>query len=171
VDYTETLNSLAEMAWLVLGLAPLPDQAFGYKLAEARTRMRVQAYVLETQRGGLVAGVNEFANHSPFLAKRLAAIQAGQGGLWVIPALVAIAPFVMQSAAAWGAPLDANHETVAAGVEQRVTDYFGKMAEMAGVVAAAAATAPPDSEPFASNTATPGNLYVDDDDDTDGPDF
>lgn len=108
-DYTQGLTEFSEALWMVLAATPVP-------WPEWRVRVRAQAYVLKETSGGLVQGVNLMAQHNGMIRTGVEKLTTGNAG-WVLPAVMAVAPFAVQSAMIWRAPAD-ELAPVAAHVEQ-----------------------------------------------------
>lgn len=94
-DYTGQLAGLTEAVWMVLAAAPAPTFA-------ARVKLRAQAKVLRDNQAPLVQGLNLCAQNNSVIRRGVEALTAGGAG-WVLPAVMAVAPFAVQSSALWRA--------------------------------------------------------------------
>lgn len=131
-DFRQALGDTVEAAWFALAAVPIPDQAFGFKLTGLRTNLRVQAALLAQNADGLVAGVNAIGQHNKFVARGLARLQSGEAGLWVLPAVMALAPFVAATGQLWSGQLaEASLEELATATEQSAQAYLEQMAKAA----------------------------------------
>lgn len=137
-DWRKPLKEAAEGLWFLLAAAPVPDKAFGYNLGGLRTRLRVQAHLVEQNVDGLVAGINTLGQHNRFVARGLERLKQGEGGLWILPTMMLLAPFASSTAALWGGQLgDAESlDAVASKVEADVKTYVESLAETAMAEAA-----------------------------------
>jgi hypothetical protein len=129
VDYRTTIMETAEFMWLGLSTTPIPDKAFGYDLSGVRVRVRMQAAALQANADKFAEGLATIAEHAPksFLAKGLARMAEGKGGLWVLPAAMLVVPLLAQTVAVWTAPLDGAAVQVADAVEAQGREYFAQM--------------------------------------------
>jgi len=136
LDYRRVVRDTAEAAWFVLATVPVPEQAFGYKLGGLRVKVRAQAALLEQHLDGVAGGVATIAAHNSMLARALARMDAGEGGLWVLPAVMMLAPFVAATGQLWAGKLDDGElvDELAAHTEAAAQAY---LSALAGVPAAA----------------------------------
>jgi len=143
VDFRKALRETCEAAWFVLASVPVPEQAFGFKLGGLRTKLRVQAALIQSNVDGLAAGVNLIGQHNRFVRQGLERLQSGEGGLWVLPACMLLAPFAAQTAQLWSGQLDdTTLDAVAGQTEASVTAYVEQLAAAGAQAAAEAAAAP-----------------------------
>lgn len=105
-EYQKVLHEAGQAVWLLGAIAPLPDRAFGRDLVVTRTRLRVQADLLGENLGPLSAGLAKVAEHVPWMARQVQAMGKGRGGLWVLPVMMVLTPFAVQSMALWRGELD-----------------------------------------------------------------
>lgn len=133
-DYTQGLIEFAEALHMVLSAVPVPHD-------ELRVRVRVQAHVIKTNEAGLASGVNMMAQHNGTIRTGVEKLTTGSAG-WVLPAVMAIAPFAVQTAALWRAPVAGDMEEVAAAVEDEWKNTFEAMKAEFTAEQAAAAEAP-----------------------------
>lgn len=94
-DYTQPLGEFTSALWMVMAAAPVPAD-------EWRIKLRAQAYILKENQPGLCQGVNLMAQHNGVIRRGVEALTMGNAG-WVLPAVMAVAPFAVQSAAVWKA--------------------------------------------------------------------
>ena len=92
-DLTQPLSELASAAWMVMAAVPIPQEPL-------RIKIRAQAAVLKSQGQGLVAGLNVMAQHNGMIRRGVEMMTMGSAG-WVLPAVMAVAPFCVQSAQLW----------------------------------------------------------------------
>lgn len=132
VDYRKTVKEFCEGVWFLLAAAPLPDKVFGYEIGAVRTRVRVQAYLVEQNANALAAGFHEIGQHNRFVARGLARLKAGEAGLWILPTMMLLAPFATATSQLWGGQLDAaSLDAIAAKTEADVADYLEKLTDAA----------------------------------------
>lgn len=92
-DYTGPLGEFTSALWMVLAAAPVPVEPL-------RIKLRAQAAVLKDNQPGLCQGINLMAQHNGTIRRGVEALTMGNAG-WVLPAVMALAPFAVQSAALW----------------------------------------------------------------------
>lgn len=109
-DYRKVVGETLEGLWFTMATAPIPDTAFGYRLTGIRTRLRVQAGLIEQNINELVGGTTTVAAHSPFVARLLDRLSSGESGLWILPAVTLMAPFVAATAQLWTGKLGSEEE-------------------------------------------------------------
>jgi len=118
-DATTYAKGLEEFfAGIALALAVLPIPA-----DEIRIRCRVQAHVLKETGDGLAAGLGSCAEHNSVARWAVEKVTKG-GGAWVFPAALAIAPFAVQTAAVWKAPVEGDMRTAADRIEEEALAEF-----------------------------------------------
>ncbi len=137
VDYRKPLKEVFEAAWFVLAASPIPQRAFGFDLGGLRRTVRVQAALIEGNTDALAGGVNLISQHNGFIGRAVSRLSAGEGGLWVLPAVMLLAPFVAQTGQLWSGQLadDATLDAVAAQTEANVRVYLEKLATAAAAAA------------------------------------
>jgi hypothetical protein len=118
-DYTQGLSEFTEALWMVLAATPVP-------WPEVRVKVRAQAYVLRSNQGGVVQGVNAMAQHNGTIRWGVEKLTTGSAG-WVLPAVMALAPFAVQSGMIWRAPPNGDMERLAAETEQQWKETFAAM--------------------------------------------
>lgn len=117
-DYTGPLTEFTGALWMVAAATPMPSEAL-------RVRVRAQAKVLRSTQGNVVQGVNMMAQHNGTIRRGVEALTMGGAG-WVLPAVMALAPFAVQSAAVWKAD-PANLVVLAAQTEEEWAEEFAAM--------------------------------------------
>jgi hypothetical protein len=139
-DFRRTIKEAAESLWFALATVPVPDKVFGYQTGGLRTKLRVQAHLVESNVDALAAGLNEIGQHNRFVAAGLRRLQAGEGGLWVLPTVMMLAPFATATGALWSGQLGEPGEldAVAGKVEADAKDYIERVAKQAMDAAAEA---------------------------------
>jgi hypothetical protein len=142
-DFLRPLKEAAEGLWFVLASAPVPENLFGHSLGGLRTRLRVQAHLVEQNVDALAAGLNQMGQHNRFVARALSRLQQGEGGLWILPTVMLLAPFATQTAQLWSGQLTdlATLDEIAAQTEANVMTYVQQLADAALAGAATAAEA------------------------------
>lgn len=130
---TEWLEALS------IGAAVLPLPA-----SEVTVRVRLQGQLVGDFAGGLAYAIDGAARHNETIRRRVESLTMGSAG-WVLPAVLAIAPFVASSAGLWRAPLskemvDAANAFQAATVN-RLREQHGGTDASAGAGSDARATA------------------------------
>lgn len=124
--HAEAVAGLTESVWLLLAAIPPVDYVVpGTRLSirTVSTRARAQAALIEDNQQGLVQGVTMIADHSGPVSRALLKANSDDSPIWVLPAMLALMPFVVQSAAMYGAPVDGSVELLAA----RTGDKFSAM--------------------------------------------
>jgi hypothetical protein len=109
---------------MVLAAAPVPAEGI-------RLKLRAQAKVLKDNQPGLCQGVNLMAQHNGTIRRGVEALTMGSAG-WVLPAVMAVAPFAVQSAALWKAD-PAQLADMAAQTEAEWDEQFAAMREAMGL--------------------------------------
>ena len=92
-DFTQPLAELTSALWMVMAGAPIPAD-------DLRVKVRAQAYVLRENQGGVCQGVNIMAQHNGTIRRGVEALTMGSAG-WVLPAVMAVAPFAVQTSQVW----------------------------------------------------------------------
>jgi hypothetical protein len=118
-DYTTGLTEFTDALWMVMAATPIPHDSM-------RVRIRAQAYVLKTNQAGVVTSVNTMAQHNATIRGGVEKLTMGSAG-WVLPAVMALAPFAVQSAAIWRAPVEGDMRTLA---DQTEADWSATFAAM-----------------------------------------
>ena len=123
--YTQQLAEFCEGLWMLGAAIPIPHDAL-------RIRVRCQAAVIEQNTGGIAKGVGIMAEHNGTVRAGVEKITTGSAG-WVLPAMFALAPFVVQTAAVWRAPVEGDMRDLAGQVEAKWAEVLDTMkAEFAG---------------------------------------
>lgn len=92
-DYAQPLGEFTSAVWMILAAAPVPAEPL-------RIRLRAQAAILKDNQPGLCQGINLMAQHNGTIRRGVEALTMGSAG-WVLPAVMAVAPFAVQSAQLW----------------------------------------------------------------------
>lgn len=92
-DYTQPLAEFTSALWMILAAAPVSAEGL-------RVKVRAQAKILRDCQPGLCKGVNLMAQHNGTIRRGVEALTMGNAG-WVLPAVMAVAPFAVQSAQIW----------------------------------------------------------------------
>lgn len=117
-DYTGPLTEFTSALWMVAAATPIPAEGL-------RIKVRAQAKVLKATQDGVVQGVNMMAQHNGMIRRGVEALTMGGAG-WVLPAVMALAPFAVQSAAVWRAD-PANLVALAEETEKEWAEEFEAM--------------------------------------------
>lgn len=149
LDYSTGLAEFAEALWMVMAATPIPWD-------EIRVKVRAQAWVLRQNSEGVVSGVNIMAQHNATIRTGVEKLTTGSAG-WVLPAVMALAPFGVQTAMIWRSPANGDMLDLAAETEAAWKDTFANMrAEFEAEMAAAAAAGLGDEQPGAGPVASGG---------------
>lgn len=149
-DYRVHVMSLLDGVWTLAASVPEVDpgtKVFGYDLRNPITRIKAQAAIMKDNGQGLVNGIGIMAQHSAPVRNFLVKAGDESGPAWILPAMMALLPFVAQSATMWRAPLAGDVEALAARTSQEFDELVkGAMtqaqAEHAAMLASMEATAP-----------------------------
>lgn len=95
-DYTGRLGEFTSALWMVMAGSPVPNDGL-------RLKIRAQARILKEHQGGLCQGVNLMAQHNSVIRRGVEALTMGSAG-WVLPAVMAVAPFAVQTGQLWRSP-------------------------------------------------------------------
>lgn len=134
-DHRKELVELADSAIFLMSSVPIPDVLFGYDMRGLRVKIRAQAAITKAHTPAVPHAVNEIAKHNDWIARIVESASSGKSGVWVMPVLLALAPFAVQTAALWTSEITADLVTTAKAVEDQAAAFIGRVA--------AAATAPP----------------------------
>lgn len=118
-DYSAGLADFTEALWMVMAATPVPWDTI-------RIRVRAQAYVLKSNQGGVVQGVNLMAQHNASIRWGVEKLTTGEAG-WVLPAVMALAPFAVQTGMIWRAPPNGDMELLAQHTERQWAETFAAM--------------------------------------------
>jgi hypothetical protein len=92
-SYAQPLTELTSALWMVLAAAPVPPEGL-------RVKIRAQAKVLKANQPGLVKGLDIMAQNNGTIRRGVEALTMGSAG-WVLPAVMAVSPFAVQTAQLW----------------------------------------------------------------------
>jgi len=123
-DYTQPLGDFTSALWMVMAAAPVPSD-------DLRVKVRAQAKVLKDNQPGLCQGVNLMAQHNGTIRRGVEALTMGNAG-WVLPAVMAVAPFAVQSATIWKSR-PADLADMAAETEAEWDEQFKAMQQAMGL--------------------------------------
>jgi hypothetical protein len=126
------LTELGQALWFFAAATPLPDDVtlFGRKFTGLRVRTRVQAAVIEQNLGNLVQVGQVMANNVPAFRSALINLARGEGGSWIIPAMVYVLPFALQSFGTWRDPIGPESVELAERVEANAAEALADMAKV-----------------------------------------
>lgn len=113
----EFLNALT----IVGAMAPVPD-------GPLQAKVRLQAALVNQHQAGLATAVDSAARHNEVIRKGVEALTMGSAG-WVLPAVLAVAPFAAQSLGLWRASVTEEMAAAAEGFEAEVKAAMMAQAE------------------------------------------
>jgi hypothetical protein len=113
-DYRGKVAEFADGAWMVCAAMPIPSDGM-------RLRVRAQAALIKANRDQLSAGIGIMAEHSPPVRRAVDFMTGGSAG-WILPAILAVSPFAVQSAALWRIDDQADDQADAAAGMKRLAD-------------------------------------------------
>ena len=125
--YAKGLEEFLAGVALALAVLPVPQD-------ELRVRLRVQAHVLRETGDGLAAGLGACAEHNSVARWAVEKLTTG-GGAWVFPAALAVAPFAVQTAAVWKAPVEGDMRAAADRIQESAMAEFKASMGMDGEAA------------------------------------
>jgi hypothetical protein len=120
------VNELLQGVWLLLAAVPEADAKIPgtkHTIKALSIRTRAQASILEDNSEGVTKGLVIMSQHSKPVAKFLARAGDESGPAWILPAMMAMMPFAVQSAAMWNAPAAGDVEKLA----KRASDTLDAM--------------------------------------------
>lgn len=123
-DYTAPLGEFTSAVWMILAAAPVPN-------TDLRIKVRAQAKVLKENQPGLCQGLNLMAQHNGTIRRGVEALTMGNAG-WCLPAVMAVAPFAVQSAQLWKTDT-ARLGEMAAQTEEEWAETFTAMQAAMGL--------------------------------------
>jgi hypothetical protein len=132
-DYTKPVMDLLDGLWTLGASIPTVEpgvKVLGIGLHDPTVRVKAQMAILKDNGAGVVNGIAIMAKHSEPV--RNFVVKAGDeaGPAWILPAMMALLPFVAQSAMMWRAPVAGEVEKLAARTEQEFDDLVkGAMAQ------------------------------------------
>lgn len=125
-SHAQMVGNLVDSLWMLTAavpIAPRGAKAGGLNLHEITVKTKAQGAVLKDQKPALVQGVSEIAAHSEPVRKGLEFLAADNGPGWILPACMALVPFVLQTQALWRGGLE-----LAAPLAERTVREFGELA-------------------------------------------
>jgi hypothetical protein len=123
-DYTQPLGEFTSALWMVMAAAPVPN-------IDLRIKVRAQAKILKENQPSLCQGINLMAQHNGTIRRGVEMLTMGSAG-WVLPAVMAVAPFAVQSAQLWRTDSSRLGE-LAAQTEEEWAEQFAAMQEAMGL--------------------------------------
>lgn len=118
----DTINELGQGIWLLLAAVPEVEEGtkmLGRDVYTVAMRCHAQAEIINTNSEGIVRGLVIMAEHSAPVAKAIDRAAAETGPAWILPAMMALLPFAVQSAAMWRAPVKGDVEAMAAKTKEQ----------------------------------------------------
>lgn len=129
--FTGPVVEFLEALSIAGALVPLPD-------GELRTKVRVQAAMVEQHAGGLATAIDGAARHNATIRRGVEAITQGSAG-WVLPAVMAVAPFAAQTLGLWKSPVNEDMmfaaDTFEAATRAKIMTAMGQQGEDASATA------------------------------------
>lgn len=125
--YVQPVSEFLQSLTIVGALAPIPS-------GPLQTRVRLQAHLVNMHAPGLATAIDSAARHNELIRKGVESLTMGSTG-WVLPAVLAVAPFAAQSLGLWRADVSEDMVAVAKTFEAEVRDAM--MAQAQGEEAAA----------------------------------
>lgn len=128
--YTAAVAELLDALSISTALVPLPE-------GDLSTRLCLQADLIGAHRQGLAVATDAAARHNALIRRGVEALTKGSAG-WVLPAVLAVAPFAAQSISLWRTPVDKEMTDAAATFRTNVRAAMMKdvsEAEYAGAAA------------------------------------
>jgi len=130
-NYTGRLGEFTSALWMVLAGAPVPNDGL-------RLKIRAQARILKEHQGGVCQGVNLMAQHNSVIRRGVEALTMGSAG-WVLPAVMAVTPFAVQTGQLWRTDAtDAGLQQLAAETESEWRTVFADLQQQMGLAPAQA---------------------------------
>jgi hypothetical protein len=102
-------------------VAPIPNE-------HLKVKTRLQAALVNQHAGGLAAAIDSAARHNAVIRRGVEALTMGSAG-WVLPAVLAVAPFAAQSAGLWRTAVDEQMVQAAEQFEANVREQLQGQAE------------------------------------------
>jgi hypothetical protein len=134
-DYTGPLSDTVQGLWMILAGIPTPEKQVkfgGLDLQAASIRMKAEAAILEANGTRVVHAVNIMAQHNKQVAKGIEKWAADTGPAWVLPVMMTLLPFAVQSASVWNAPVEGDITLLAKSTEAKFDELVkGMMAPTA----------------------------------------
>jgi hypothetical protein len=129
-DYREPLMESVEGVWMILAAIPTPDKPAkiaGIDVQALAIRAKAQAAVLEDNAGQVVQAANVVAQHNKQFGRGVEKWVADTGPAWILPAMMAILPFVVQSAQVWRVPVAGDLLELAKRTDAKFDELFKSM--------------------------------------------
>lgn len=132
-DYRPAVMGLLDGVWTLA--ASVPDvepgtKVMGIDLRSPLVRVKAQAAIMKDNGQGLVNGLGIMAQHSAPVRNFITKAGDESGPAWILPAMMAMLPFVAQSAAMWRAPVAGQVEELANRTSAEFDDLVrGAMAQ------------------------------------------
>jgi hypothetical protein len=132
-DFTKPVMELLDGLWTLGAGLPVPEPGFkvaGVGLYNPSIRLKAQMAILKDNGAGVVNGVAIMAKHSEPVRNFITRAGDESGPAWVIPAIMALLPFAVQSASMWKAPVAGEVEKLAKRTEAEFDELVkGAMAQ------------------------------------------
>lgn len=128
--HAKAVTGLTEGVWVLLAAIPPADLSVpGTKInvKDVSSRSRAQAEILETNQAGLVQGLVMIADHSAPVSKALLKLDSKDSPIWVMPAMMALLPFVVQSMAMYSAPINGEVQAMAERTGEKFAAILGNV--------------------------------------------
>lgn len=95
--FVQPVAEFLQALTIVGATAPVPP-------GDLRTKVRLQAALVNQHVGGIATAVDAAARNNAVIRRGVEALTMGSAG-WVLPAVLAVAPFAAQSAGLWRSPV------------------------------------------------------------------
>lgn len=115
-DYRGAVMQLLDGVWTLAASVPDVDpgtKVLGFGLHDPVIRIKAQAAIMKDNGQGLVNGIGIMAQHSAPVRNFIVKAGDEAGPAWILPAMMAMLPFVVQSASMWKAPVAGDVEKLA----------------------------------------------------------
>jgi hypothetical protein len=158
-DYRGQVMALLDGVWTLAASVPSPDPGttiLGRDLTNPVTRVKAQAAIMKDNGQGLVNGIGIMAQHSAPVRNFITKAGDESGPAWILPAMMAMLPFVAQSVTMWKSPLDATVIQLAARTDNEFDELVkGAMAQAQAEMDSADIVAAMDAAERSSNGTGP----------------
>lgn len=161
-DYRGQVMGLLDGVWTLAASIPAPDPGtlvLGRDLSNPVTRVKAQAAIMKDNGAGLVNGIGIMAQHSAPVRNFITKAGDESGPAWILPAMMALLPFVAQSTAMWRAEMSDDLVKLASRTDQEFDEMVkGVMAQTQAEMESADIVAAMDAaERSGSNGTGPGS--------------
>lgn len=161
-DYRAQAMGLLDGVWTLAASLPAPEpgtKILGRDLANPVIRVKAQAAIMKDNGQGLVNGIGIMAQHSAPVRNFITNTGDESGPLWILPAMMALLPFVGQSLNMWRSDMSDDLVNLAARTDQEFENLVnGAIAQAQAEMQSADIVAAMDAaERATSNGTEPGS--------------